>query len=256
MSSSTSVTQYGFYFDQSRCVGCNACEISCKTWNQLVPGPTKWARIMKWYTGTYPSIRTNLLFVPCYHCENPVCIASANGAMFKEPKYGAVLIDPNQSTSASLRAAWEACPYGAISFDSDAPNANASKCDMCVDRLEQNLLPICVLSCPMRALDFGKIADLQTKYGTTNAQLTGMPDPSAVKPSVAFKPADPKKTLVPYDANAALQLQAVSPDGQTTMYSSPSDVSTASSALLKRMNPNFHPNSIKDAMYFTGDDRS
>jgi Fe-S-cluster-containing dehydrogenase component len=174
--------------------------------------------------------------------------------MFKEPKYGVVLIDPNQATSASLRAAWESCPYGAISFDSDAPDANASKCDLCIDRLEQNTLPICVQSCPMRALDFGKISDLQTKYGN-NAQLTGMPDPSTVIPSVVFKAADPKKTLVPYDVTQALTLQGTSPDGQTTMYSSNDQISSTAQ-LVKRSLPNFHPQSVEEAMYFSGDDRS
>ena len=254
MSSTAAITQYGFFFDQSRCVGCNNCEIACKSWNVLAPGPTKWARIIKWYTGTYPSVRSNLLFAPCYHCANPVCVQAANGAMFKEGKYGVVLIDPSQATSGSLRSAWEACPYGAIAFDSDAPNANASKCDMCIDRLEQSMLPICVLSCPMRALDFGKITDLQAKYGT-NAQLTGMPDPSVVKPSVAFKVADPKKTLVPYDVNQALTLQGTSPDGQTTMYSSTSQIASTAQ-LVVRSAPNFHPQSVADAMYSTGDDRS
>ncbi len=257
MSSSTTFetgVQYGFYFNQARCVGCNACELSCKDWNELGAGPTKWARIIKWYTGSYPTITSNLLFAPCYHCANPVCIPAANGAMFKEANYGVVLIDPNQATSGSLRDAWEACPYGAISFDSDAPNANASKCDMCIDRLTANMLPICVLSCPMRALDFGPLSDLQAKYGT-NAQLNGMPSPSTTTPSVTFKPADTPTAVVPYDVTTALALQGTSPDGQTVIYSTTAQLSTANS-LLVRNNPNFHPTSVTDSMYFTGDDRS
>ena len=71
----------------------------------------------------------------CWHCSNPVCVTAANGAMYKEPKYGAVLIDPSQTKNPSLKAAWEACPYGVISFDSDAPDSNAFKCNMCVDKL-------------------------------------------------------------------------------------------------------------------------
>jgi anaerobic dimethyl sulfoxide reductase subunit B len=255
MSSTTLETgvQYGFYFNQARCVGCNACEISCKNWNELGAGPTKWARIIKWYTGSYPTITSNLLFAPCYHCENPVCVQAANGAMFKEANYGVVLIDPSKATSGSLRDAWEACPYGAISFDSDEPNATATKCDMCIDRLSQNMLPICVLSCPMRALDFGKLSDLQTKYGT-NDQLPGMPTPSTT-PAVVFKVTDPQKTLVPYDVPTALALQGTSPDGQTVIYSTTADLSNAGS-LLVRNNPNFHPKSSAESMYFTGDDRS
>ncbi len=251
---SATVTQYGFYFDQSRCVDCNACTVACKMWNEIPVGPVKWARVIKWYTGTYPNIRMNNLFAPCYHCANPACITPANGAMFKEAKYGAVLIDPAQATNSSLRAAWEACPYGAISFDSDSPNASASKCDMCIDRLENNQLPVCVGSCLMRALDFGKLSDLQAKYGT-NSQLAGMPDPSSVQPAVVFKAADPKKTIVPYDVGQALNLQTTSPDGQTKIFNSQADI-VAASTLVKRSNPNFHPANVEEGMYFTGDDRS
>ena len=38
---------------------------------------------------------------------------------------------------------------------------------MCVDRLEKGLSPICVLSCSMRALEFGPIEELKKKYGNS-----------------------------------------------------------------------------------------
>jgi len=40
-----------------------------------------------------------------------------------------------------------------------------SKCDMCIDRLEKGVKPICVLSCSLRALEFGPIDELSEKYG-------------------------------------------------------------------------------------------
>ena len=157
--------------------------------------------------GCFPEPRIFGLAVPCYHCENPVCVDAANGAMYKEPKYGAVLIDPAkaQTQSLDLRKANDACPYGAIVFDSDATTATASKCTMCIDRLEQGLAPICVLSCGTRAFEFGPLADLQSKFGTLK-QLDGMPDPSISQPAAVFKPQLPRKQIVPYDANRALQL--------------------------------------------------
>src|SRR3972149_1663426 len=125
------MVQYGFFFDQSRCHGCNICQVACKSWNMLPPGPEKWMRGYQW--------------------EKPVCVDAADGAMYKEEKYGAVLIDPDKATSASMRKAWVACPYGAIAFDSDAPDAKASMCTMCIDRLEQDKLPVCVESGAHRA---------------------------------------------------------------------------------------------------------
>ena len=202
---SSSTTQYGFFFDQSRCDNCMECAVACKGWLELGAGPVKPLRMLEWETGTFTDIRMHFMFATCYHCANPVCVDSANGAMFKEPKYGAVLIDPDKATSPSLRKASASCPYGAIMFDSDATNARATKCNMCVDRLEQGKQPVCVMSCHMRALDFGKLSDLKAKYGST-ATLEGFPDPSATTPSIVFKPMDTKVPLVPYDSNAALTL--------------------------------------------------
>jgi anaerobic dimethyl sulfoxide reductase subunit B (iron-sulfur subunit) len=201
------MTQYGFFFDQSRCSGCRSCAAACKDWNNIDPGPVKWLRVLEYEKGSFPAtVKVFEVFATCYHCENPVCVDAANGAMYKEDKYGAVLIDPEKANSIDLRKAQEACPYGAIQFDSDAMTATASKCTMCIDRLEQGLKPICVMSCYMRALDFGTLEDMQAKYGTAR-QLEDMPDPTEVKPAVVFKPnPGPANKLLPYDANKALQL--------------------------------------------------
>ena len=57
---------------------------------------------------------------------------------------------------------------------------------MCIDRLEQGLTPICVLSCGTRAFEFGPLATLEQNFGTLK-QLDGMPDPSISQPSAVFK---------------------------------------------------------------------
>jgi len=257
MSSTTLQTgvQYGFFFDQSRCIGCQNCAISCKSWNMIPAGPTKLARLFQWETGSFPDVRVNTLFAPCYHCQNPVCIEAANGAMYKEPDYGAVLIDPSKATDSSLRDAWNVCPYGAIVFDSDSPTANASKCNMCIDRLTQNMLPVCVLACPMRALDFGPMSELQSKYGT-NADLTGVPSSSTTSPSVVFKAQDAKSQVVAYDGNAALQLLAVRPGSLPSVFSQASDETTITPGLVTRGQLNMKPTSIEDFMHATCDANS
>jgi anaerobic dimethyl sulfoxide reductase subunit B (iron-sulfur subunit) len=252
---SSETTQYGFFFDQSRCDGCRTCVAACKTWNGLPAGPLRWARMYQWETGTFPAVRLNQLFAPCYHCEKPVCVTAANGAMFKEAKYGAVLIDPAQATSANLRAAWEACPYGAISFDSDSPDASASKCTMCVDRLEQGKLPICVQSCPMRALDFGKLSDLQAKYGKTS-DLPDVPSSATTSPAVVFKPHDTKPQLVPLDSGRVLQTMATRKSGLPAVYSQPSDVTDIPSGLMTKNALNMKAGSTTQFEKLLADDNS
>ena len=230
--------QYGFFFDQSRCITCFNCALACIAAKQLPEsGQVQLLRVYQWESGTFPNVTTPTVWAPCYHCTNPVCVAAANGALIKEPNYGAVLIDPDLATSPNLKAAWEACPYGAISFDSEAPDSTAYKCDMCIDRLTVGSFPACALACPTRALDFGPIADLQKKYaGQTAAQLNGMPDSKGTSPSIIFKARAAKKTLVPYDANAAIQLLSTAP--HATFYSSPSDVTTVPGGTIARTSLN------------------
>jgi len=255
MSSTTTGKQYGFFFDESRCMDCRACVIACLDWYDIPAGPVKLARMFSWESGTYPATKLHLLFAPCYHCANPVCVDAASGAMFKEAKYGAVLIDPAQVKNPSLRAAEAACPYGAIAFDSDAPDATAFKCTMCVGRLEQGKLPVCVAACPWRALDFGPIDTLTSKYGT-NQQLEGMPSPSTTSPAVVFKPQMAKKQLVPYDQSRAIQLMIQRPFGLPSPFSSASDLSSVTPSDVGRGTLKLKATSTSDFIRNTQNDES
>jgi anaerobic dimethyl sulfoxide reductase subunit B (iron-sulfur subunit) len=161
-------------------------------------------RVYQWEQGAFPNLRLGFLAVNCYHCEKPDCVdACPHKAIFKEEKYGAVLVD--QDRCEGERECWEACPYGSIVYSSDDPGEKAHKCTMCVDRLEEGLMPICVMSCSLRALDFGPIEELRQKYGDRDT-LEGLPDGSTTRPAVVFKPRNDKKRLVPYDGNKALDL--------------------------------------------------
>lgn len=35
------MTQWGFYFDQTRCYGCKTCTVACKEWNEGRRGDAK-----------------------------------------------------------------------------------------------------------------------------------------------------------------------------------------------------------------------
>lgn len=194
------MTQYGFFYDESRCVDCRACSISCRDWNGLEPGDVKYLRRFTWEEGVFPELSVHSLFVPCYHCEKPACVnACPTGACFKEDKYGAVLVD--KESCIGCEACYEACPYGCPRFRDNV----MKKCTMCIDRLENGDMPACVNSCIVRALDFGPIEELREKYGDIE-KIEGMPDPSMTKPAVTFKPVEPKKQIVPLDPNKVREL--------------------------------------------------
>ncbi|GAH88748.1 unnamed protein product, partial [marine sediment metagenome] len=160
--------------------------------------------VYQWEKGTFPNTRLRILAINCYHCQNPVCIkACPNGAIYKEEKYGAVLVDSDKCQGS--RKCWLACPYGAPQYEGDESGLKMSKCDMCIDRLEQGLTPICVLSCSMRALEFGPLDELERKYGNVK-RLEDMPKDSITKPAIVFKPSDSKKQVIPWDSERALEL--------------------------------------------------
>ena len=55
------MTQYGFFVDLSRCIGCNSCTVSCKQWHDIEPGPAKPVRVYQWETGTFPGVNLHML---------------------------------------------------------------------------------------------------------------------------------------------------------------------------------------------------
>ena len=248
--------QYGFFIDLSRCTGCNACVIACKQWHDIAPGPVKWLRVYQWETGAFPSIKLHMLPIMCFHCENPVCVkACPNEAIYKEDKYGAVLIDPDKCTGE--RTCWQACPYGTPQFEGDAPGMKMSKCNMCIDRLENGLKPICVLSCSLRALEFGPLDELREKYGRLS-QLEYLPRAPIARPAVVFKPADPKKPVVPWDADKALELwQKRHPDKDEPLpdvFTDKSDVTHVPEDVLSRRRLVLKARNTEELMYHTTDD--
>lgn len=196
------MAQYGFYIDLSRCIGCNSCLIACKQWHDIEPGPVKWMRVFQWETGAFPNVELHHLPMLCLHCEKPVCVSACpNHALEKESRYGAVTVNPLKCTGE--RKCWQACPYGAPQFAEDGKASPMTKCDMCIDRLNDGLKPICVLSCSMRALEFGLMEELKEKYGESKWHPISS---KATLPAVIYKPKDQKKMIVPYDHRRALEL--------------------------------------------------
>jgi anaerobic dimethyl sulfoxide reductase subunit B (iron-sulfur subunit) len=79
----------------------------------------------------------------------------------------------------------EACPYGAPQFSAEG-EAKMQMCHLCADRWQEGRKPICVESCPMRALDAGPFDELKAKYGTLQ-QVPGFLYAEKNRPSVVFK---------------------------------------------------------------------
>ena len=88
--------QHGFYFDHKRCVKCHACEIACKTWNEVEIGP-RWREVVKVESGTFPNVKSMNVSMACMHCGDAPCRdACPVTAIIKRAEDGVVMVDQNK----------------------------------------------------------------------------------------------------------------------------------------------------------------
>jgi molybdopterin-containing oxidoreductase family iron-sulfur binding subunit len=169
--------RYGIVIDLKRCLGCNSCTLACKQKN-ATPVGTGWAKLYQWESGIYPAARLNYLPTMCNHCAEPPCVTSCpTGASFQTAE-GVVLVDPAQCIG--CRQCMVACPYNArqfnfgqnpgyypdmgptayeVTLEAKHREGTVDKCDLCLDRVQQGLLPACVQACPAGARSFGDLDD-------------------------------------------------------------------------------------------------
>ncbi len=96
------------------------------------------------------------------HCQDPVCVNVCPTTAMSKDENGIVSVDADKCIGCRY-CEW-ACPYGAPQFNEAA--GVMTKCNMCQDLVAEGGNPACVDACPMRALEFGDIEELQAKYGT------------------------------------------------------------------------------------------
>jgi formate dehydrogenase iron-sulfur subunit len=184
--------EYAILNDLSKCMGCRACQMACKAWNGL-PGDKMTQK------GTYqnpPELNAHTWTLihfneianqdgavkwlfrkeQCFHCKDAACadVCPAPGAIFKT-KEGAVVID--QDKCIGCKYCVNACPYGIPRFDPETDKVY--KCTFCYDRLQGDMIPACVKTCPSHALQFGErdriieIAKKRVKELGNDASLYG-----------------------------------------------------------------------------------
>ncbi len=165
-------TQYGFFIDSSRCTGCKTCELACKDFKDLGP-EVSFRRIYEYAGGDWQedngvwhqNVFAYYLSISCNHCDDPACTkVCPSGAMHKRED-GFVVVD--EDVCIGCRYCHMACPYGAPQYN--AEKGHMTKCDGCYSRVAEGKQPICVESCPLRALEFGPIEELRQKHGTLAA---------------------------------------------------------------------------------------
>ena len=176
-----------FLFDPDSCFGCYGCIAACINANRL-SGQQHWRKVLKLPPHSGRS-DTLFLSLACNHCDHPACVkACPNNAMIKRKEDGVVLHLSDRCMG--CRYCQMACPYDAIIWMEE--KKIVGKCQLCVERLDQNSVPACVETC------FGKALSLQNRDNSVeesgeDRETTGFVHHSAVKPNIRFKKFNRKK---------------------------------------------------------------
>ena len=148
------MTQYGFYFDSSRCTGCKTCELVCKDYHDLGPD-ILFRRIYDFEGGSWEKTSEGAwektafnyhLAISCNHCDNPACVENCpTGAMQKDAETG--LVNSNPEVCIGCGTCQKSCPYDAPRIDAEL--SISRKCDGCLARVRNDEQPMCVGACPL-----------------------------------------------------------------------------------------------------------
>jgi tetrathionate reductase subunit B len=177
-------TRYGMVIDLRRCIGCHACSVACKAEFDVPLGVYRsWVEYAE--KGTYPNVRRSFLPRLCNHCEHPPCVSVCpTGATWKRKEDGIVVVDAD--TCIGCKYCIQACPYDARFLN--PVTGVAEKCDFCVHRVDQGLVPSCVNTCTGGARIFGDLNDPESEISRVVATnpVTVLRPEQGTKPNVFY----------------------------------------------------------------------
>ena len=188
----------GFFTDTSVCIGCKACEIACKQWNQLPATEPLWTGSSYDNTGqlnattwrhvqfiehierpAIPLLQTDTALVPgsqstalpffnsdrwlmqsdvCKHCVNAPCLEACPTGSIIRTEFDTVYVQQDICNGCGYCIV--ACPFGVIARDQYG-DRKAHKCTLCYDRLKEGFEPACAKVCPTDSIQFGEVEQLK-----------------------------------------------------------------------------------------------
>jgi formate dehydrogenase iron-sulfur subunit len=190
----------GFFTDPTVCIGCKACEVACKEWNDVPARPVE-AHAEAWTGHSYDNTSTlgastwrHVKFVEldrplgaqsagplgwmflsdvCKHCEHAGCLeACPTGAIFRT-EISSVYVQDDVCNGCGYCVV--SCPFGVIDRrpQSLPGGGGAFKCTFCYDRQSAGLTPACAKACPTESIQFGPLDQLRAKARERVDELRG-----------------------------------------------------------------------------------
>src|SRR5215216_1348142 len=181
-----SAVPMGFLTDTTLCIGCKACEVACKQWNQLPMddfgwtghsydstgdlGATTWRHVafverMHDDLGRRPTslqaFQSNWLMMSdvCKHCVHAGCLEACPTGAIIRTEFDTVVIQ--QDICNGCGYCIPSCPFGVPALS--ATDFKAHKCTLCYDRLKDDLEPACAKACPTDSIQFGPVDELMQR---------------------------------------------------------------------------------------------
>ena len=180
----------GFYTDTTVCIGCKACQVACKEWNQLpaIDGGlntlsgdsydntlrldgTNWRHVkfVEQFSPDRSEGRWLMMSDVCKHCVQAGCLEVCPTGAIMRTEFDTVVIQ--QDVCNGCRYCIPACPFDVIGIN--AATNTAQKCTLCFDRLQNGLQPACAQACPTHSIQFGSISDLRKRAQARVQALKG-----------------------------------------------------------------------------------
>ena len=186
--------------DITRCIGCRACQVACKQWNDREGEQTQLDFNLGFQNPATLSAKTYTLITfhelpddkapgglhylftmrRCLHCLEPACASACPTTALARRSDGPVIYDANECIGCRY-CIW-ACPWGVPTAEWDSLTPKIQKCTHCADRSDQPVplarngqalsedeasryresivTPACVKACPADCLRFGTREDL------------------------------------------------------------------------------------------------
>jgi formate dehydrogenase iron-sulfur subunit len=178
----------GFYTDTTVCIGCKACEVACKEWNQLpstnggvntLSGNSydntrqldgihwRHVKFIEQFTESRVDGRWLLMSDVCKHCVHAPCLEVCPTGAITRTEFDTVVIQSDACNG--CRDCIAACPFGVI--DINPASGTAQKCTLCYDRLQAGMEPACSKACPTDSIQFGTISQLRERAQKRVEQL-------------------------------------------------------------------------------------
>ena len=190
----------GFFTDTTTCIGCKACEVACKQWNDLPADGSVFRRGGSYdHTGELSAATwRHVRFVELAEGSAPPIDFAAHGVdlvaaaeEYQRPfaGFGDWVFMSDVCKHCTNAGCLDACPTGALIrtefqtvvlqpdicngcgycipscpfgvVDRDKIDGRAGKCTLCYDRLEDGLEPACAKACPTDSIQFGPYAELE-----------------------------------------------------------------------------------------------